>query len=151
MTTPQQFVAAARSLLDTPYHVKGRVPGLALDCIGVPIVAGRLCGALAADFDVRGYSDIPDGTLLAQCMGHLRRIEASSMRAGDLVVVRWTGAPQHVGVVSDGRNGGLSMIHADNVRARRVVEHRLWFTGAMRFAAAFRLPAFEGAVSGGAS
>ena len=68
------FVAAARSLIGTPYHTKGRLPGVGLDCIGVPIVAAWLCGLRPRSFDIRGYSDVPDGSLLPLCDQHMQRV-----------------------------------------------------------------------------
>jgi hypothetical protein len=58
--------------------------------------------------------------------------------------VRWGTRPHHMGVVGDWRHGGLSMIHAENWKHKKVVEHRLCFTdNAMEFVAAFRLPGVE--------
>ena len=134
------FVAAARSLIDTPYHSKGRLPGVGVDCIGVPIVAAWLSGLRPRSFDIRGYSDVPDGSLLPLCDQHMQRIERAQMAAGDVVVVRYGPVPHHVGVLGDYRHGGLSMIHAENDRHRKVVEHRLWLDGPMQFVAAYRIP-----------
>ena len=134
------LVAAARSLIGTPYHVKGRLPGVGIDCVGVPIVAAWLAGVKPRSFDIRGYSDVPDGSLLPLCDEHMKRIERAEMRPGDVVVVRLGAVPHHVGVLGDYRHGGLSMIHADNARLHKVVEHRLFFDAAMHFVAAYRIP-----------
>lgn len=136
-----RFVAAARSLIDTPYHSKGRLPGVGVDCIGVPIVAAWIAGLRPRSFDIRGYSDVPDGSLLPLCDQHMQRIERAQMAAGDVVIVRYGPVPHHVGVLGDYRHGGLSMIHAENDRHRKVVEHRLWLDGVMTFVAAYRIPA----------
>ncbi len=134
------FVAAARSLIGTPYHTKGRLPGVGLDCIGVPIVAAWLAGVKPRSFDIRGYSDVPDGSLLPLCDQYMQRVDRAAMRVGDVVVVRYGPTPHHVGVLGDYRHGGLSMIHAENDRHRKVVEHRLWLDGVMAFVAAYRIP-----------
>lgn len=138
------FVAAARSLIGTPYHTKGRLPGVGLDCIGVPIVAAWLCGLRPRSFDIRGYSDVPDGSLLPLCDQYMQRVDRAAMRVGDVVVVRYGPTPHHVGVLGDYRHGGLSMIHAENDRHRKVVEHRLWLDGVMAFVAAYRIPEMPG-------
>lgn len=134
------LVAAARSLLGTPYHSKGRLPGVGLDCIGVPIVSAWLAGVKPRSFDIRGYSDVPDGSLLPQCERLLLAVPRAQMRPGDVVVVRYGAVPHHVGLLGDYRHGGLSMIHAENDRHRKVVEHRLWLDGVMTFVAAYRIP-----------
>jgi cell wall-associated NlpC family hydrolase len=132
------FIAAARSLLGTPYHAKARLPGVGVDCIGVPIVAAWLCGLKPRTFDIQGYHMTPDGSMLPLCDEHMVRV--SNPSAGDVIVCSYGATPHHVGVVGDYRHGGLSMIHAENYRFRKVVEHRLWLGGAMKFVAAYRLP-----------
>ena len=77
------LVEAARSLIGTPYHAKGRLPGVGLDCIGVPIVAAWLAGVKPRSFDVRGYSDVPDGSLLPLCDQHMQRVEAYLIQPAD--------------------------------------------------------------------
>jgi cell wall-associated NlpC family hydrolase len=132
---------AARTLIGTPYHTKGRLPGVGLDCIGVPIVAAWIAGLKLRSFDVRGYSDVPDGSLLPLCDQHMQRVPRAEMQAGDVIVVRYGATPHHVGVLGAYRHGGLSMIHAENDRHRKVIEHRLWLDGAMKFVAAYRIEA----------
>lgn len=136
----EAFVAAARSLVGTPYHGHARLPGVGVDCIGVPIVACWLSGLKPRTFDVRGYSLQPDGTLLARCDEHMTRIARDEMLPGDVVVVRWGADPHHVGVVA-ALNGRRTIIHAENWRHRKVMEHALVIgDSAMRFVAAYRLP-----------
>ena len=134
------IVAAARGLIGTPYHAKARLPGVGVDCIGVPILAARACGVKEPTFDIQGYSMQPDGSLLPQCDAHMQRIGRDEMAPGDVVVVRYGAQPHHVGIVGDWRHGGLSIIHAENYRHQRVIEHRLWLDGAMRFVRAYRIP-----------
>jgi len=131
---------AARSLIGTPYHTKGRLPGVGLDCIGVPIVAAWLTGLKPRSFDIRGYSDVPDGSLLPMCDQHMTRILREEMQPGDVIVVRFGATPHHVGVLGEYRHGGLSIIHAENDRQKKVIEHRLWLDGAMKFVRVYRIP-----------
>lgn len=136
----EAFVAAARSLVGTPYHAHGRLPGVGVDCIGVPIVSCWLSGIKPRTFDVQGYSMQPDGTLLARCDEHMTRIPREQMQAGDVVVARWGVDPHHFGVVAENK-GRRTIIHAENWRHREVREHALVFgDNAMRFVAAYRLP-----------
>jgi cell wall-associated NlpC family hydrolase len=138
--SPAEVVQAARALLGTPFHHQGRVPGVGLDCAGVPIVVARTLGLIAADFDVDAYPAIPDGvTLRDHCDRFLRRWPFEEV--GGVVLVSWKGGPpQHLGVVADHPHGGLSIIHADNLRQKQVIETRLEFGSYMRKVQAYRLP-----------
>ncbi len=141
MTTRAEFVAAARALIGTPTHSHGRIPGVGIDCIGVPVVAAVTSGIKPEGFDIAGYGTTPDGSLLPLCDEHMVRIGKAEIQPGDVVVVRWRqGEPQHFGVVGDWRHGGLSIIHADDHRHKCVIEHRMWFGGSMRLVRAFRVP-----------
>jgi cell wall-associated NlpC family hydrolase len=143
MTTRQDVVIAARSLLDTPYHPHAREPGVGIDCAGVPIVVARMCGLKPADFDINGYSLHPDGTLLRYCRKHLEPVERADMAPGHVLVVSWgKGQAQHFGIVADHQQypGHLSIIHAEAYSHRKVIETRLVFTAHTRFVAAFAFP-----------
>jgi cell wall-associated NlpC family hydrolase len=144
MTTRAQIVAAARSLIGTPYHAHGRKPGVGIDCPGVPIVSCWIVRPQEWGTDVGWYGMQPDGSLMDRCDSYMTRVRKAEMRPGDMIVVRWGTRPHHMGVVGDWRHGGLSMIHAENWKHKKVVEHRLCFTdNAMEFVAAFRLPGVE--------
>lgn len=134
----QDVVAAARRCIGTPYHHQARKPGIGLDCVGLVICVARQIGAVAPDWDVRGYSRVPDGFAL---MRHLEEqmdlVQRGDMRPGDVVCVEFDNHPQHVGVLGDYVHGGLSIIHASNA-AGRVIETRLLFSAAMRFVSAHR-------------
>lgn len=143
MVTRSEVVAAARSLLATPYHSHARLPGVGIDCVGVPIWVSKATGLKPADFDIGGYSMQPDGSLLPQCDAQMERVPEAEMQPGDMVVCRWGIEPHHVGIVGDWRHGGLSIIHAENYRHKKVIEHRLWFGGAMQFVRAYGFPGIE--------
>jgi cell wall-associated NlpC family hydrolase len=140
----REIVLEARALLGTPYVPHARLPGVGIDCAGVPIVVGRACGLVPPDFDVNGYSLFPNGQLLAHCDKYLTRITQAEMKAGDVAIVSWgTGDAQHFGIVADHLQypGELSLIHASNNRRHmKVIEHRLVFGRHMRFVAAYRFP-----------
>jgi cell wall-associated NlpC family hydrolase len=139
-----QIVAYARALLGTRYVPQARLPGVGIDCAGVPIVVGRALGLVPPDFDVNGYSLFPNGQLLEHCNRHLTPITKAEMKAGDIAIVSWgTGDAQHFGIVADHLEypGELSLIHASNdARHKKVIEHRLVFGRHMRFVAAYRFP-----------
>lgn len=134
------IVAAARTLLGTPFHHQGRVPGVGVDCAGVLIVVARMCGLKPPTFDVTGYPRVPDGvTLQRLCEEHLDR--ADDMQPGDVALIRWRAAdapPQHLGIVGDHPHGGLSLIHADSRHHHKVIESRLEFGRYMRLVQAYR-------------
>lgn len=134
------IVACARQWIGTPYHHAERRKGIATDCAGLVIGVARELGLVAPDFDVPAYDRIPDGvTLLKQCDQYMTRI--GDMKPGDVAVIEWgDGIPHHMGIVGDYRHGGLSLIHAEGLKQKRVIETRLMFTSAMRLAAAYRLP-----------
>jgi hypothetical protein len=44
MATHAQFITECIALIGTPVVHMGRLPGLALDCVGVPWCAARACG-----------------------------------------------------------------------------------------------------------
>lgn len=143
MTTRAEIVAIARTFLDTPYHHMGRQPGVAMDCAGVLICAGRAAGLVPADFDVPNYVPQSDGvSLLTWCREHLGpAVSRLDLQPGDVIVVRPGVRPQHLALLGDYRHGGLSIIHSSNeARPPRVIETRLMFSEALRFVAAFRMP-----------
>jgi cell wall-associated NlpC family hydrolase len=142
MVTRAEVVAAARSLLQTPFHHQGREPGVGIDCAGVLIAVAWLTDLKPRAFDVTGYPRAPDGTMLqALCDENLERIRSAELQPADVVLIRWGfGKPQHLGIVGDHLHGGPSLIHADSRRQKRVIETRLEFGRYMRLVQAYRLP-----------
>lgn len=134
------MIAAARSLIGTPFHHQGRVPGVGLDCAGVLIVTAWLTGKKPRTFDVTGYPATPDGvTLQKLCDEHLDRVD--DLQPGDVALIRWQrpdAPPQHLGIVGDHAHGGLSLIHADSRHHKKVIESRLEFGRYMRLVQAYR-------------
>ncbi|MBV7255199.1 peptidoglycan endopeptidase [Pacificimonas sp. WHA3] len=116
--TGAAIVAAAREALGTPVRVQGRVPGLALDCVGLVLTALRAAGAR---FDVPAdYSIATDNRArllngLAAC--GLQRVAAQA--AGDVMEMRVAPGHHHLGIASD-----AGVIHAD-FGVGRVVEARM--------------------------
>jgi uncharacterized protein YijF (DUF1287 family) len=142
--TRSRIVEAARSLIGTPYKAHARKPGLGIDCPGVPIVTLWLVRPEEWGTDVPWYPMQPDGTLLAKCDEYMVRVKQEDMQPGDMVVCRWGKEPHHIGVVGQNERGSLTIIHAENWRYKKVVEHRLCFgDNAMKFVAAYRMPGVE--------
>lgn len=136
----QNVVAEARTWLQTPYMHQARHKGLGVDCIGLVIGVARSLNLVPSGFDVNGYSRVPDRvSLMRHAHRHMRPIGMEQMEPGDIVVVSFDKDPQHFGILGDYRHGGLSIIHAASHHGA-VVEHRLLFSRAMSFVAAFELP-----------
>lgn len=143
MSTRQNIVTAARAWLGTPYHHQARLKGVGVDCVGLVICVARELSLVAPSFDFTGYARAPDGvSIMAAANAHMTPVAKNDMQSGDVVVVTFDAAPQHLGILGNYRHGGLSIIHAAS-KAGMVVETRLMFSSAMRFVAAFALPGAE--------
>lgn len=122
--TRDDIVAAARSFMGVPFQHQGRTRA-GIDCIGLVLNVGWQLGFLPRDYDVQGYSRIPDGRLFAECDRLLVAIPAPVY--GCVVTMRFDGEPQHVGIVGE-HKGHPTLIHAlwDRDRKRsKVIETRL--------------------------
>lgn len=142
MTDRADVVRVARSYVGTPWHHRGRQPGVALDCAGVILCAARELGLVAPDFDVPDYTPAPDGhTLLDWCKRYMTPVQREAMEPGDVIVLVTDTHPQHLGILGDYRHGGLSIVHsANNAHPPRVIETRLMFNRRARYVASFVLP-----------
>ena len=136
--TRANVVAEARTWLGTPWVHQHRAKGKAVDCAGLIICVARDLGLLPADFDLNGYSRMPDGTLLAVCDLHMDRVDRTAMQPGDVLVVATEHDPQHMGFIGDYRHGGLSLIHASS-RAGKAIETRRMFASHQLFRGAYAL------------
>lgn len=94
-----EFVATARSYLNTPFHHQGRVPGVGLDCAGVVV-----CALNANNYGVQdrsGYGRIPTGgEFMAAVWLHCDHINLVEVRVGDLMMFAFRTEPQHIAIVS---------------------------------------------------
>jgi hypothetical protein len=139
--TRADIVRVVRTFLGTKFHDRGRTPGLALDCAGVLICAARALGLVAPDFDVPDYTGVPDGKMTVWCDRYMTRIQKSTMQPGDAIAIITDEEPQHLGILTDYRNGGLAIVHASNDTLHmRVIETRLMFSRHFRFGGAWRMP-----------
>lgn len=112
------IIAAARECLGTPFVHQGRLPGVAMDCAGVAVHVMDRVGHKAQE--PGAYGRTPNNALLeywADRQPFLTR--AATPQAGDILLLRFTGEPQHVAVFT-----GENIIHAYQ-SVGKVVEHRL--------------------------
>lgn len=107
--TANDIVTAARECVGTPFAHQGRVVGVGIDCAGVALYA---LSSLGVDvLDVRGYGRTPNKGHLLDAMNAqpmLMRVHSIADRlAGDILLMRFLGEPQHVAVFT-----GHGIIHA---------------------------------------
>jgi hypothetical protein len=127
MVFPQdndKFINAARQLIDTPYQHQGRLPGTAVDCLGVVILAAQGAGWLPDDWeDIIDYKpNTPD--LLERLLEYGVVQNFPEIGAIATLVNRPTHQKvRHLGIVADWR-GERTLIHA-SARAGRCVEQPL--------------------------
>lgn len=123
MTTAAAFVAEARTLKGARWRHRGRKPW-AVDCVGLVAVAARRSGMQVED--AHGYGREPwDEQLQAECRARWGApLPAADALPGDVAIFRFApGQPSHVGVIADHPQGGLSLIHSQQIHG--VVEQRL--------------------------
>ncbi len=133
--TAAAIIAAARSCLGTPFAHQGRVVGVGLDCAGLAVVAVRAAGVDVLDFS--GYGRTPNKGHLAAAMDAqpmLERVASIADRAaGDILLMRFLGEPQHVGICT-----GDSIIHAYQA-VDGCCEHRIDEKWAARIVRVYRV------------
>lgn len=143
MPTRDDFVNAARAYIGTPWHHRGRLPGVAIDCGGIVVCALRDTKLRDPDFDVDEYDIRPDGhSLIDFCeRDGLKRVSRNDIQPADLVITSSDERPQHIGVFCLGRYGERRWIHATNDRRyMRAIEQRLLFSRHQKFEAAYSIP-----------
>jgi NlpC/P60 family putative phage cell wall peptidase len=106
MTQTDTMIAAARACLGTPFHHQGRAAGVGLDCIGLVIVALNATGIAVRDR--ADYGRRPDGKSLTEALTEHGATPADPIQAGDILLFRYDGQPQHVALAT----GGETMIHS---------------------------------------
>lgn len=139
MTTRKQIVEAARRYLGTPFQHQGRLQGIALDCVGLPICIGRDLGLSVPDY--HNYSPEPaDDTVLQECKKNLREVSLEEMKPGDILCMR-VPVPCHTAIVTE-LLGQTGIIHAYS-GIGKVVEHNLNLQWRRRIAGVFQFPGVE--------
>lgn len=136
--TSDDILAAARSCLQTPFVHQGRIPGMALDCAGLVIAVAQAIGAECVDQD--GYSRSPSHGLLECALDEqpcLERIPAAERQPGDVLLIRFSGDPQHLAI-----HTGENIIHS-YAAVGLVCEHRLSSDWAARIVCAYRFKDME--------
>ena len=121
MIDPTDILRAARAYLGVRFRHQGRTTA-GIDCAGLIILVARDLGLFDLDFTAYGHA--PDGRTMHLMLGtYLDEVEPREMRLGDVVLMAFQPAPQHLGLLGDGARP-FSLIHA-YAQARQVIEHRL--------------------------
>lgn len=113
------LVSTARGWLGTPWHHQGRLPGIGLDCVGLPV-----CVARAHEIhheDRADYGRIPDPVRLIYALAaSLECVALEDRLPGDILCFEIRrGRPQHLAMITD-----YGMIHTHQ-GVGEVVEHTL--------------------------
>lgn len=138
MTRAPDFAAAAASFVGTRYQHQARLPGVGLDCVGVPLCALAIVGVEIDD--VAGYGRLPDGDTLTRALeAHCDRVSLVDVAIGDVVAFAWVEEPQHVAVVTS-LAPYIEIVHAHS-HARKVVKHILDDTWRARARVCYRIRA----------
>lgn len=114
-----EIIAAARECVGTPFVHQGRIPGIALDCVGLgAVIAEKLNQPLQQTL---AYGRLPNNALLESWIERqtfITRVHGEMM-PGDVLLLRFLREPQHMAVYT-----GDTIIHAYQPMGR-VVEHAL--------------------------
>lgn len=145
MRKRKEVIEHARSYVDTPFHAKGRVRGLGIDCVGLILCVAEdlnlkdIIGAPLLRTDYTQYSDQPVGRFVQdRCRERLQLKSTSEMKPGDVVTMRIPIEPCHVGIISE-HNGTLYLIHAYS-GTKKCVEHILDAAWRRRIVCVFQFP-----------
>jgi cell wall-associated NlpC family hydrolase len=107
--TRAQVVTAARGWLGVPWRHQGRTRH-GVDCVGLVVLVRRELGL--GDEDLGGYRREPDGhRLLEAAAAVMDRIPVIEARDGDVLLLRDSLMPCHVGILSTLR-GRPHLVHA---------------------------------------
>lgn len=126
MTTRADFIAALRSQLGVRWQHQGRLPGVALDCAGLVVVAARMVGLKAEDittYDRRPDTHVLQGQIAATGLEHVGKYDPPQV--GDLLVISYDNNPQHLAVITQIEVGEPPLIIHGSAKERKVVEHYL--------------------------
>lgn len=135
MPTPAQITAVALSLVGTPFHPQGRLPGVGLDCIGVGICVAQACGIDVQDRTA--YPMRPNGELQGELDGRLLRVRGEPQE-GDLLMMAFDAEPHHIAIyISEGR-----IVHAYAAVRKCVVQPYTDYWRA-KVRAVYRFPGVE--------
>ena len=134
LISQHQAVKAARTFLNTPFQHQGRVKGVGIDCIGLPIMVAKSLNL--GDFDQADYPRNQDCSMLEKISNVCVPVV---IQPGALLVFKISVAAVHCGIVALNQEGSLNLIHAWDV-AGKVVEHKLTKDWTSKIVGCYGLP-----------
>jgi len=133
MTLAERALQVAQDAIGTPFLHQGRVAGLGLDCAGLYVHICRELGLL--HIDAKGYPRNPyDGQLERQLDSQPCLERVSEAAPGDILAMRISKQPQHIGIHAGYMDGHPYIIHTSEEHGGTVM-HRideLWRARIMR-------------------
>jgi len=115
------IVSEARSWLNTPFILQGRIKGSGIDCLGFVLEVASKFGIKIPKYDIN--YDIYDNQNLLETEFSRIFTKLETVEIGSIVVLR-KGGYSHTGIVGDYMEHSKSLIHAC-MQTGKVVEHRL--------------------------
>ena len=133
MTLANRVLVVATAALGTPFQHQGRAAGVALDCAGLCV---HICRELGLIYnDAKGYPRNPyDGQLEKQLDAQPCLERAQHAEAGDILAMRISRQPQHIGIHAGYIDGHPYIIHASEEHGGTVMHRldQLWKARIMR-------------------
>lgn len=138
------FVAACRAYDGVKFKHRGRSRAGGIDCAGLIICALQDLGQTPFDIKVYGREPYRDGLRQTVQKNLGEPVPKHTMKAGDILLMRFTKNPHHLGVVASHPADPyiLTIIHADS-EVGRVVEHRLDQEAIDRIVEVYRIPEIQ--------
>jgi cell wall-associated NlpC family hydrolase len=132
----EELVTAALTMVGTPFHAQGRMPGAGLDCIGVIACVARICDIPHQDKAV--YPLRPNGELQPALEAQMMRV-VGTPQPGDILLMAFDGIePHHVAMYV----GDNQIVHA-YITARKVVKQQYTAHWRRLVVATYRFPGVE--------
>lgn len=133
MTLAERVIEVATAALETPFQHQGRVVGRGLDCAGLYV---HICKTLGLEhLDAKGYPRNPyDGQLEKQLDAQPCLDRITEAHPGDILAMRISKQPQHIGIHAGYIDGHPYIIHASEEHGKTCM-HRLddlWKARVMR-------------------
>jgi hypothetical protein len=122
MPTRDEFIAQARTHIGTPFKHQGRLPGIALDCVGHLVLALSAIGVPVVDTkNYRRHADWP--VFMAKLRDHGEFIGASreAVRPGCILALKDGKYQTHCAIAAF-KNGEMTIIHAYEPYGKTVEE-----------------------------
>src|SRR5690606_38784809 len=109
-------------MIGVPWRHRGRKPW-AVDCIGLVVLSLRAAGIEVQDKTDYGREPWREG-LRAGLVSRFGS-PVTDWQPGDIALMRWDHRPDpcHVGILGDGKDGSLTLIHAYSLT--KVTEHSI--------------------------